>query len=143
MGNRCYLAVAGDVFDGVFLCCLFFVRDVLDEIWDLTESVSESFPTFSSVRLFFKTAIFHFYYISVVISDTVRRSAIFFVAGAVVLLMGGIPRIYVPVFTGAMCLWDIAISKRLNRIWWYINQLKGKIFICYLNINYIYFYYSY
>ena len=27
--------IAGDVFDGVFLCCLFFPRDVLDEIWDL------------------------------------------------------------------------------------------------------------
>ena len=38
-------AVAGDVFDGVFLCCPFFLRDVLmlDEIWDLTESVSEGF----------------------------------------------------------------------------------------------------
>ena len=35
--------VAGDVFDGVFLCCPFFPRDVLDEIWDLTESVSGSF----------------------------------------------------------------------------------------------------
>ena len=30
-----HLAVAGDVFDGVFLCCPFFSRDVLDEIWDL------------------------------------------------------------------------------------------------------------
>ena len=39
-------AVAGDVFDGVFLCC-FFPRDVLDEIWDLTESVSEGFLTYS------------------------------------------------------------------------------------------------
>ena len=30
---------------------LFFVpRDVLDEIWDLTESVSEGFPTYSSMR---------------------------------------------------------------------------------------------
>ena len=26
----------------------FFPRDVLDEIWDLIESVSEGFPTFSS-----------------------------------------------------------------------------------------------
>ena len=25
----------------------FFPRDVLDEIWDLTESVSEGFPTYS------------------------------------------------------------------------------------------------
>ena len=30
------LAVAGGVFDGVFLCCPFS-----DEIWDLIESVSE------------------------------------------------------------------------------------------------------
>ena len=41
-----HLAVAGDVFDGVFLCCPFFQRDVLDEIWDLIESVSEGFPTY-------------------------------------------------------------------------------------------------
>ena len=27
----------------------FFPRDVLDEIWDLIESVSEGFPTYSSV----------------------------------------------------------------------------------------------
>ena len=35
-------------FDGVFLCCPFF-RDILDEIWDLMESVSEGFTahTFS------------------------------------------------------------------------------------------------
>ena len=26
----------------------FFPRDVLDEIWDLTESVSEGFPTYSN-----------------------------------------------------------------------------------------------
>ena len=38
--------VAGDVFDGVFLCCPFFPRDVLDEIWDLTESVSGVFGDF-------------------------------------------------------------------------------------------------
>ena len=40
------LAVAGDAFDGVFLCCL-FSRDVLNEIWDLIESVSKGFPTYS------------------------------------------------------------------------------------------------
>ena len=28
----------------------FFPRDVLDEIWDLTEPVSEGFPTYSSVK---------------------------------------------------------------------------------------------
>ena len=33
------------MFDGV-LCAVFFPLDVLDEIWDLTESVSEGFvPT--------------------------------------------------------------------------------------------------
>ena len=40
-----HLAVAGDVFDGVFLCCL-FPGDVLGEIWDWIESVSEGFPTY-------------------------------------------------------------------------------------------------
>ena len=44
-----HLAVAGDVFDGVFFVLFFFPRDVLDEIWDLIESVSEGFPTYSSV----------------------------------------------------------------------------------------------
>ena len=38
---------AGDIFDGVFLCCTFFPRDVLDEIWDLIGSVSEGFPSYS------------------------------------------------------------------------------------------------
>ena len=42
-----HLAVAGDVFDGVFLCCPFSPRDILDEIWDLIGSVSEGFPTYS------------------------------------------------------------------------------------------------
>ena len=36
-----HLAVAGDIFDGVF-----FPRDVLHEIWDFIESVSECFPTY-------------------------------------------------------------------------------------------------
>ena len=40
-----HLAVAGGVYDGVFLCSLFFPRDVLDGILDLIESVSEGFPT--------------------------------------------------------------------------------------------------
>ena len=30
------------------LCCSFFPLDVLDEIWDLTESVSEGFLTYFS-----------------------------------------------------------------------------------------------
>ena len=42
-----HLAVAGGVFDGVFLCCTFFPLDVLDEIWDVIESVSEEFLTYS------------------------------------------------------------------------------------------------
>ena len=41
------MAVAGGVFDGVFLCCPFSPLDVLDEIWDLIESVSEGFLTYS------------------------------------------------------------------------------------------------
>ena len=39
-----HLAVTCDVFDGVFLCCPFFPQDVLNEIWDLIGSVSESCP---------------------------------------------------------------------------------------------------
>ena len=38
-----HLAVAGGVYDGVFLCCPF-----LDEIFDLIESVFEGFPTYST-----------------------------------------------------------------------------------------------
>ena len=34
------------VFDGVF-CAVLFPLDVLDEIWDLIESVSEGFLTYS------------------------------------------------------------------------------------------------
>ena len=45
-----HLAVAGNVFDGVFLCCPFFPRDVLDEIWDIIESVSEGFSTYFCQR---------------------------------------------------------------------------------------------
>ena len=45
--NNNNLAVAGNVFDGVFLCCPFFPLDVLDEVWDLIESVSKGFPTYS------------------------------------------------------------------------------------------------
>ena len=44
MGNTVHLSVAGDVFDGVF-----FPLDVMDEIWDLIESVSEVFPTYSKI----------------------------------------------------------------------------------------------
>ena len=41
------MAVADDVFNGV-LCAVLFPRDVLDEIWDFIESVSEGFPTYST-----------------------------------------------------------------------------------------------
>ena len=41
-----HLAVVRDVFIDVSLSCPFFPRDVLDEIWDLTGSISEDFPTF-------------------------------------------------------------------------------------------------
>ena len=41
-----HLAVAGDVFDGVYLCCLFISRDVLDGIRDLIELVSKGFLTY-------------------------------------------------------------------------------------------------
>ena len=40
MEKAVLLAVAGNVFDDVFLCCPFSPRDVLDEIWDLIGSVS-------------------------------------------------------------------------------------------------------
>ena len=36
-----HLGVAGDDYDGVFLCCPVSPRDFLDEILDLIESVSE------------------------------------------------------------------------------------------------------
>ena len=37
----------------VSFCAVFFPRDVSDEIWDLIESVSEGFPTYScSFKLF-------------------------------------------------------------------------------------------
>ena len=40
------LAVACDVYDGVFFVLFFFPRDALDEILNLIESVSEGFPTY-------------------------------------------------------------------------------------------------
>ena len=39
-----HLAVSGDVYDGLFVLSL-FPRDVLAEILDLIQSVSEGFPT--------------------------------------------------------------------------------------------------
>ena len=47
METAVHLAVAGGVFDGVFLCCPFFPLNVLDEIWDVIESVHEEFLTYS------------------------------------------------------------------------------------------------
>ena len=47
MATAVYLSVVGGVFDGVFLYCLFSPLDVLDEIWDLIESFSEGFLTYS------------------------------------------------------------------------------------------------
>ena len=41
-----HLAVAGGVYDGIFLCCPFFPRDVFDGILDLIESISEGFPSY-------------------------------------------------------------------------------------------------
>ena len=35
----------------VSFCAVFFPRDVLDEMWDLIESVSEGFPTYSSTHI--------------------------------------------------------------------------------------------
>ena len=37
----------------------FFPRDVLDEIWDLIESVSEGFPSYSSNSVRYKSCLSH------------------------------------------------------------------------------------
>ena len=50
-----HLAVVGGVYDGVFLFCFFFPRDVLDKILDLIESVSEGFS-----YLLFLSKVFQF-----------------------------------------------------------------------------------
>ena len=42
-----HLAAAGGVYDGVFLCCPFSPRDVLDDFYDLIGPVSEGFPSYS------------------------------------------------------------------------------------------------
>ena len=41
-----HLAVAGGVFDGVFLCCPFSPLDVLNEIWDVIGSFIDGFLTY-------------------------------------------------------------------------------------------------
>ena len=50
-GKQPHLAVAGGVFVRPFVLS-FFPLDVLDAIWDLTESVSEGFFTYSTLFLF-------------------------------------------------------------------------------------------
>ena len=48
MGNGFHLAVAGNVFDGVLFCAVFFPRDVLDEIWaELSQFLRIFLPTFA------------------------------------------------------------------------------------------------
>ena len=42
-----HLAVADDVFDGVFFVLAYFPRDVLDEIWDCIVAVAENVTTYS------------------------------------------------------------------------------------------------
>ena len=42
-----HLALACDVYGGVFFVLSFFLRGVLDEILNLIESVSEGFPSYS------------------------------------------------------------------------------------------------
>ena len=49
-----HLTVTCDVFDSVFLCCSFSPQDVFNWIWDLSGSVSEGFPTYSSTKLCYK-----------------------------------------------------------------------------------------
>ena len=45
MENCCSPGCPCHVYDGVFVCCPFSKRDVLDEILNLNESFSEGFPT--------------------------------------------------------------------------------------------------
>ena len=47
-----HLAVACDVCDCVFMCCLFFPRCVLDEIFNIIEQVSGGGGGFLSALLF-------------------------------------------------------------------------------------------
>ena len=50
-GKQLFTWLSLVVSDGVFLCCPFFPLDVLDEIWDVIESVSEGFLTYSYIHL--------------------------------------------------------------------------------------------
>ena len=49
-----HLAVAGGVYDGVFLCCPFSHEMSWIRILDLIESVSEGFPTCSNIILVYR-----------------------------------------------------------------------------------------
>ena len=53
MGNSCSPAWLSLVMSLMAsFCAVVFPRDVLDEIWDLIDSVSEGFPTYSLVFAF-------------------------------------------------------------------------------------------
>ena len=64
MGNSVHLAVAGGVYDGVFLCYPFFPRDVLDEILDLSHFLRVFLPTllhgvfYTDYQLYWKEILF-------------------------------------------------------------------------------------
>ena len=51
MGNRCFIWLSLWCLLWRLLCCPFFPLDVLDGIWDLIESVSEGFLTYSCKTL--------------------------------------------------------------------------------------------
>ena len=46
MGNSCFAWLSCGVFGGVLFLLFFSPQDVLDEIWDLIESVLAIFPTY-------------------------------------------------------------------------------------------------
>ena len=56
-----HLAVAGDVYDGCLFVLSFFLRDILGELLDLLESVSEGFTTYSCLSLETKWFSWYFY----------------------------------------------------------------------------------
>ena len=49
MRNSCSPSFAGDVFDGVFCSVLLPTRCLGRDFWDLIQSVSEGFPSSSSI----------------------------------------------------------------------------------------------
>ena len=56
-----HLAVAGGVYDGVFLCCHFSHEMSWNGILDLIESFSEAFPTYFYKDCTRKTAVIFSY----------------------------------------------------------------------------------